>query len=72
MKPMDMLSDPLWKYSQREEVFIFVEESIDEGTQWVVSSRERTRPPRPHVRRIVGNFLRQLWLNGALLDTKSL
>ncbi|MCK4731751.1 MAG: phage tail sheath family protein, partial [Methanophagales archaeon] len=29
-------SDPLWKYINIRRLFLFLEESIDEGTQWVV------------------------------------
>ena len=31
-----MTSDPQWKYINVRRLFIFIEESIDEGTQWVV------------------------------------
>ena len=29
-------TDPLWKYVNVRRLFLFLEESIDEGTQWVV------------------------------------
>ena len=29
-------SDPLWKYVNMRRLFVFVEESIDKGTQWAV------------------------------------
>ena len=31
-----MSSDPLWRYVNVRRLFIYVKESIDEGTQWVV------------------------------------
>ena len=31
-----MSSRPEWKYVNVRRLFIFIEESIDEGTQWVV------------------------------------
>ena len=49
-------------------LFIFVEESIDEGTQWV-EFEPNNETTWAHVRRIVGNFLRQVWRNGALVGT---
>jgi len=64
-----MSSDPLWKYVNVRRLFIYVEESIDEGTQWVVFE-PNTETTWANVRRVVTDFLRRLWMNGALLGTK--
>ncbi len=63
-----MSSDPLWKYVNVRRLFIFVEESIDVGTQWVVFE-PNSEPTWASVRRIVTDFLRRLWMNGALLGS---
>lgn len=64
-----MSSDALWKYVNIRRLFIFVEESIDEGTQWV-HFEPNNETTWGHVRRIVTNFLRQVWFSGALAGTK--
>ena len=55
-----MSADPEWKYVNVRRLFIFVEESIDEGTQWVVfePNDERTWA---RVRRSVSSFLTSVW-----------
>ncbi len=60
-----MSSDPLWRYVSVRRLFLFVEESIDEGTQWVVfeTNDEATWA---RVRQSVRNFLLQVWRSGAL------
>jgi uncharacterized protein len=61
-------SDPLWKYVNVRRLFLFVEESIDEGTQWVVF--EPNDPTTwANVQRSVTNFLIRVWRDGALLGT---
>jgi phage tail sheath protein FI len=57
--------DPEWKYVNVRRFFIFIEESIEEGLQWVVSE--------PHgvalwesVRAAIDRFLLGLWRSGAL------
>jgi hypothetical protein len=62
-------TDPEWKYVNVRRLFLFLEESIDEGTQWVVFE------PNDKVlwRRIVRNvsaFLRIQWLEGKLVGDK--
>jgi len=58
-------SDALWKYVNVRRLFIFLERSIDVGTQWVVFE-----PNDEHlwarVRGSVSDFLTQVWRNGAL------
>jgi phage tail sheath protein FI len=58
-------SDPLWRYVNVRRLFLFVEESIDEGTQWVVfePNDEKTWA---RVRQTVRNFLLIVWRDGAL------
>ena len=58
-------SDPLWRYINVRRLFLFVEESIDEGTQWVVfEPNDETTWAR--VRQVVSNFLVTVWRSGAL------
>ncbi len=62
-------TDPEWRYVNVRRFFLFVEESIDEGTQWVVFE-----PNGPtlwaQITRNVSAFLRVLWLQGMLAGTK--
>ena len=61
-----MSSDPEWKYVNVRRLFIFVEESIDEGTQWVVFEPNH-EPTWAAVRRNITNFLISVWRSGALM-----
>jgi len=63
-----MSSDSTWKYVNVRRLFIFVEQSIDKGTQWVIFE-PHDETTWTNVRRIVTNFLVQLWRDGALLGT---
>jgi len=58
-------SDGMWKYINVRRLFIFVEESIDQGTQWAVfePNYEQTWSA---IRLSVAAFLRTVWRNGAL------
>ena len=60
--------DPSWKYVNVRRLFMYVEESIEEGTQWVVFE-----PNNPdlwaRVRQSISNFLTGLWEDGALMGT---
>jgi len=58
-------SDPDWKYVNVRRLFIFVEESIEEATQWVVFE-PNDEPLWARVRRSVGDFLTRLWMDGML------
>jgi len=58
-------SDSAWKYVNVRRFFIFVEESIDEGTQWVVFE-PNDDPTWARVRLSITNFLMTQWRNGAL------
>jgi phage tail sheath protein FI len=57
--------DPDWKYVNVRRLFIFVEESIEEATQWVVFE-PNDEPLWARVRRSVGDFLTRLWMDGML------
>jgi phage tail sheath protein FI len=59
-------SDPEWKYVNVRRLFLFVEESIDEGTQWVVFEPNH-EPTWAAVRRNITNFLISVWRSGALM-----
>lgn len=61
-----MSSDPLWKYINVRRLFLFVEESIEEGTQWVVFE-PNDEPLWAQVRRSITNFLVRVWKSGALM-----
>lgn len=58
-------TNTLWKYVNVRRLFLFLEESIDEGTQWVVFE-----PNDPklwvRVRATVTEFLTRVWRDGAL------
>ncbi len=62
-------ADSAWKYINVRRLFIFVEESIDEGTQWVVFE-PNDEPLWARVRATVNNFLTSVWRSGALQGTK--
>ena len=62
-------SDASWKYVNVRRLFIFVEESIDEGTQWVVFE-PNDEPLWARVRQTITNFLTTVWRSGALEGTK--
>ena len=61
-----MSSDPEWKYLNVRRLFLFIEESIDQGTQWVVFE-PNSDPTWAAVRRNVSNFLLSVWRSGALM-----
>lgn len=58
-------SDGQWKYISVRRLFIFIEESIDQGTQWVVFE-PNDEPLWARVRHSVSNFLSTVWRSGAL------
>lgn len=59
-------SDPLWRYVNVRRLFNFVEESIDEGTQWVVFE-PNDYATWARVRQVINDFLSLVWRSGALL-----
>lgn len=62
-------SDSSWKYINVRRIFIFVEASIDKGTQWVVFE-PNDEPLWARVRQTIGNFLNTVWRSGALQGAK--
>jgi phage tail sheath protein FI len=63
-----MTSDAMWKYINVRRLFIFIEQSIDRGTQWVVFE-PNSEPTWIALRTSISNFLRTVWRNGALMGT---
>lgn len=59
-------SDPLWKYVNVRRLFLFLEESIDEGTQWVVFEPNNEKL-WARVRQTITQFLTGVWRTGALM-----
>lgn len=65
-----LTSDAAWKYINVRRLFIFVEASIDAGTQWVVfEPNDETLWSR--VRQTITIFLEGLWSNGMLFGAKA-
>jgi len=58
-------SDPDWKYISVRRLFIYVEKSIQQGTQWVVFE-PNDEPTWARVRRSVSDFLTGLWMQNML------
>ncbi|MDT8913134.1 phage tail sheath subtilisin-like domain-containing protein [Amycolatopsis sp. PS_44_ISF1] len=58
-------SDPEWRYINVRRLFNFVEESILQGTSWVVFE-PNDEYLWTAVRRVVGSFLQRIWRSGAL------
>jgi phage tail sheath protein FI len=58
-------SDASWKYINVRRLFIYVEKSIDRGTQWVVFE-PNDEPLWSRVRQTITNFLTTTWRSGAL------
>lgn len=62
-------SDPEWKYVNVRRYFIYLERSIDRGTQWAVFEPNGEQL-WANVRRTIEDFLLNEWQNGALLGEK--
>jgi phage tail sheath protein FI len=62
-------SDPEWKYVNLRRYFIYLEHSIDKGTQWSVFEPNGDQL-WANVRRTVEDFLLNEWQMGALLGDK--
>ena len=58
-------SDSSWKYINVRRIFIYVEASIDRGTQWVVFE-PNDEPLWARVRATITNFLTTTWRSGML------
>ena len=61
-------SDSLWKYINVRRLFIFLEESIEDGTQWVVFEPNDEKL-WARVRQTITQFLTSVWRDGALMGT---
>lgn len=64
-----MSSDATWLYVNVRRLLLYIEESIDEGTQWVVFE-PNDEPLWSRVRQSVRNFLLLTWRTGALQGQK--
>ena len=62
-------ADPLWKYINVRRLLLYIEESIDEGTQWVVFEPNNEKL-WGRVKATITEFLTRVWRDGALLGTK--
>ncbi len=62
-------SDPQWKYVNVRRYFIYLEQSICDGLQWVVFE-PNGEPLWAAVQQTITNFLLNSWRSGALLGTK--
>jgi phage tail sheath protein FI len=60
-----LTSDPQWKYVPVRRLFIFLETTLNVGTQWVVFE-PNDEPLWARVRQTVSNFLESLWRSGGL------
>src|SRR3546814_12242506 len=58
-------ADLEWRYVSVRRLFLFIEESVEEGTQWVVFE-PNDDATRAAVRRTVAAFLLGVWRPGAL------
>lgn len=61
-------SDPEWKYVNIRRYFLYLESSIDRGTQWAVFE-PNGEALWANVRTTISDFLYNEWVNGALLGT---
>ena len=60
--------DPLWKYVNVRRLFLYIEESIEEGTQWVVFE-PNDQKLWARVKQTITQFLTKVWRDGALMGT---
>ncbi len=61
-------SDPIWKHINVRRLFLYIEESIEEGTQWVVFEPNDQRL-WARVKQTITDFLTRVWKDGALMGT---
>ncbi len=61
-------SDPQWKYVNVRRLFLFLRESIEQNTQWVVFE-PNNEELWARVRQTIKNFLTDVWEDGALMGT---
>lgn len=63
-------TDPSWKYVNIRRLFIFLEESIERATQWVVFEPNNEKL-WARVRATITEFLTRVWRDGALMGVKA-
>ena len=61
-------SNPNWKYVNVRRLFLFLRESIEQGTQWVVFE-PNNEELWARVEQTIKNFLTDVWEDGALMGT---
>lgn len=61
-------NDPEWTYVNVRRLFNFVEESVEQGLQWVVFE-PNSEPTWSRVIRTISTFLARVWRDGALMGT---
>jgi phage tail sheath protein FI len=61
-------SNTLWKYINVRRLFLFLEESIENGTQWVVFEPNDEKL-WARVKQTIGQFLTKVWKDGALMGS---
>jgi len=61
-------SDQIWEYINIRRLFLFLEESIEKGTQWVVFEPNDEKL-WAKVKQTITQFLTRVWRNGALMGT---
>jgi len=59
-------TDPLWKYLNVRRLFLYIEESIEHATQWVVFEPNNERL-WARVKQSITQFLTTVWRDGALM-----
>jgi uncharacterized protein len=60
--------DPLWKYVNVRRLFIYLEKSINQGTQWVVFE-PNNEALWSRVKQTICQFLTTVWRSGALMGS---
>lgn len=63
-----LYSNTLWKYVNVRRLFLFIEESVEEGTQWVVFEPNDEKL-WARVKQTIRQFLTKVWKDGALMGT---
>jgi phage tail sheath protein FI len=64
-----MSDNTLWKYINIRRLFLFIEESIEQNTQWVVFEPNNEKL-WARVKLTINQFLTGVWRDGALMGTK--
>jgi phage tail sheath protein FI len=62
-------SDPIWKYVNIRRLLMYLEQSIEKGTRWVVFE-PNNEAMWTRVRQSVAEFLMRCWREGAFLGAK--